>query len=32
VWLVGAGELTLAQVEHDTNFVALTYTERGSAP
>jgi hypothetical protein len=22
VWLVGAGELTLAQVEHDTNFVA----------
>jgi hypothetical protein len=26
------GELALAQVEHDTNFVFLTYAVRGSAP
>jgi dihydrofolate reductase len=27
-----AADLTLAKVEHDTNFVFLTYTVRGSAP
>lgn len=32
VWLAGGGELALAQVEHDTNFVFLTYTVHGSAP